>query len=116
MEEDGFILVPKIERRSMMPTLTMSLENKPRDFLSEIDHFVNSLEEVLWPLNTFIHENPELAFEEYKTHDALTTFMRQQKHWKVTPSAYGLKTAWTALYDSGKPGPFVSFNAEMGMS
>ena len=32
----------------------------------------------------------------------------------MTPSAYGMATAWVAAYDSGKRGPVVSFNVEMG--
>ncbi|KAM7183182.1 peptidase M20 [Naviculisporaceae sp. PSN 640] len=39
--------------------------------------------------------------------------MQSRPGWKVTRSAYGIKTAWTAVYDSGRPGPVVSFNAEM---
>nr|UWK21992.1 peptidase m20 domain protein [Trichoderma rodmanii] len=31
----------------------------------------------------------------------------------VTPSAYGMDTAWVAVYDIGRRGPVVSFNAEM---
>ena len=85
-------------------------------YLPEIDKVINSLADALWPLNTFIHSHPELAFKEYQAHDALTGFMRSQKdpRWEVTPSAHGLETAWTAVYDSGKPGPVVAFNAEMG--
>ncbi|KAF2653698.1 putative amidohydrolase [Lophiostoma macrostomum CBS 122681] len=83
------------------------------DLLSGIDSFINTLHTVLWPLNRYIHENPELAFEEYKTHDALTKFMESQDGWKVTKSAYGIETAWIASYDSGHEGPVVSFNAEM---
>jgi hypothetical protein len=88
----------------------------PPKYLPEVDKVINSLADALWPLNTFIHSHPELAFKEYQAHDALTGFMRSQKDpsWEVTPSAYGLETAWTAVYDSGKPGPVVAFNAEMG--
>ncbi|KAF1958380.1 putative amidohydrolase [Byssothecium circinans] len=83
------------------------------EYLADIDMFVDGLHKTLWPLNDFIHRNPELAFKEYKTHDALTSFMRSQKGWKVTASAYGMETAWEAVYDNGKNGPVISFNAEM---
>lgn len=83
-------------------------------YLQEIDDYIEGLELFLWPLNKYIHVNPELAFREYKAHDALTKYMQSQKGWKVTRSACGLETAWIAEYDSGKPGPVVSFNAEMG--
>jgi hypothetical protein len=42
----------------------------------------------------------------------LTTFLRAQKQWQVTPSAYGIETAFVAVFDSGRAGPVVSFNAE----
>jgi metal-dependent amidase/aminoacylase/carboxypeptidase family protein len=40
--------------------------------------------------------------------------MRSRNGWQVTTSAYGLETAWVAMCDSGKAGPTVSFNVEMG--
>ncbi|PNP42297.1 hypothetical protein TGAMA5MH_05979 [Trichoderma gamsii] len=39
--------------------------------------------------------------------------MKSQSGWVVTPSAYGMETAWVAVFDTGKRGPVVSFNAEM---
>jgi len=86
----------------------------PPEYASEIGLLVDSLADPLWSLNTFIHNSPELAFKEYKAHDALVKFMRSQASWRVTPSATGIRTAWIATFDSGKPGPTVSFNAEMG--
>ncbi|KAJ3492856.1 hypothetical protein NLG97_g5105 [Lecanicillium saksenae] len=81
--------------------------------LADIDHFINELESALWPLNCFIHNNPELGYKEFKTHDALTNFMKSRKGWAVQRSAYGMETAWEAVFDTGRPGPVVSFNAEM---
>ncbi|KAF6832204.1 peptidase M20 (amidohydrolase) [Colletotrichum plurivorum] len=85
----------------------------PPSYLSEIRSIVAELADDLWPVNKKIHDNPELGYEEYIAHDALTSFMRTRPGWKVTPSAYGMKTAWVAVWDSGKKGPVVSFNAEM---
>lgn len=85
-------------------------------YLGEISAYVDSLAHALWPVNKTIHDNPELNFKEYIAHDALTTFMQSQEGWKVQTSAYGMQTAWVAVHDSGKKGPVVSFNAEMGMS
>jgi hypothetical protein len=107
---DGeFVLVAREGESPPMP-------EPSRNYLSEIDDAIESLQTPLASLNTYIHENPELAFGEYKAHDALTEFVREQKGWQVTASAYGIKTAWVAMYDSGKSGPVVSFNAEMGMA
>jgi hypothetical protein len=105
--DDGFILV----LRPGEEQATKSIQGH----LADIDQIIRGLEPVLWPLNTSIHDNPELGFKEYKTHDALTNFMQSQEGWRVTRSAYGMETAWKAEYDSGRPGPVVSFNAEMGM-
>jgi len=109
MEEDGFIIVPKEDELPANPRQIYD-----HVFLSDIDHVIEELRPLLWPLNKFIHDNPELAFKEYKAHDALTNFMNAQNGWKVTKSAFGMETAWMAVFDSGKTGPAVSFNAEMG--
>ena len=117
MEEDGFILVPRESDKYHLGNLRGSQDDNSSRFLSDIDTFIADIEESLWTLNVFIHENPELAFQEYQTHQALTEFVRLQgKDWRVTPSAYGMETAWVAVYDSGQEGPVVSFNVEMGKS
>ncbi|KAK2598213.1 hypothetical protein N8I77_011639 [Diaporthe amygdali] len=60
-----------------------------------------------------IHDNPELGYEEHKAHALLTKFLKSKKGWEVTTSAYGMETAWVAVYDSGRSGPVVSLNVEM---
>ncbi|KAI5868267.1 hypothetical protein GGS23DRAFT_544711 [Durotheca rogersii] len=82
-------------------------------YLSEINHFVDSIADDLWPVNKKIHDNPELGYKEFIAHETLTNFMKSRPGWEVTPSAYNLATAWVAVFDSGKPGPVVSFNVEM---
>ena len=115
MEEDGFILVPRAGDEYHLSSRCGFQDDDSSKLLSDIDTFIESIEESLWGLNRFIHANPELAFQEHKTHRALTEFMRSQgDDWRVTPSAYGMKTAWVAVYDSGQQGPVVSFNVEMG--
>ncbi|KFG85716.1 putative amidohydrolase [Metarhizium anisopliae] len=104
--EDGFVLVSR-------PGDEVGWSETTCEYLPDIDHFIRGLEPSLWSLNSFLHDNPELAYKEYKAHDALTNFMQSQEDWRVTRSAYGLETAWVAVYDSGRPGPVVSFNAEM---
>ncbi|KAH7075921.1 peptidase M20 domain-containing 2 [Paraphoma chrysanthemicola] len=96
-----------------LQTSNCDLRDDHQDYLRGIEVCIQHFQDHLWVLNKHIHDNPELAFEEHRAHDALTGFMRQQKEWKVTPSAYGLETAWIAEFDSGNDGPVVSFNAEM---
>ncbi|KAK4443498.1 hypothetical protein QBC34DRAFT_477610 [Podospora aff. communis PSN243] len=82
-------------------------------YLSEIESLIDNNARPLWALNAFIHDTPELAYREHRAHHALTDFIRRRDEpWHVTPSAFGMPTAWIAVYDSQKPGPVVSFNVE----
>ncbi|KXJ92113.1 hypothetical protein Micbo1qcDRAFT_233429 [Microdochium bolleyi] len=81
-------------------------------YLAEIDNAIESAADGLWAVNKTIHDNPELGYHEFTAHRVLTDYMQRQHGWAVTRSAYGLATAWTAVHDSGRPGPVVSFNAE----
>lgn len=83
-------------------------------YAGEISSYIDSIADSLWPVNKTIHDNPELNYEEYIAHEALVKFMRSQEGWKVTGSAYQIETAWITVYDSGRKGPVVSFNVEMG--
>lgn len=84
-------------------------------YLRDISSYVDNIADSLWPVNKTIHDNPELGYQERIAHDTLVRFMRSRGGWKVTPSAYGLETAWIAVHDTGRKGPVVSFNVEMGM-
>jgi hypothetical protein len=92
-------------------TAGKSLQSNYLDFVSS---YIDSIGNILRPLSLKIHDNPELNFKEFIAHKALTEFLKSRKGWKVTPSAYGLETAFIAEYDSGKNGPVVSYNAEYG--
>ncbi|XXG98392.1 hypothetical protein Hte_004715 [Hypoxylon texense] len=101
---DGFVFVTHED--------TDSAQSEP-GYLGEISNFLDSIADELWPVNKKIHDNPELGYEEFIAHETLTKFMASRPGWKVTPSAYGMATAWVAVFDSGKKGPSVSFNVEM---
>ncbi|KAM7212378.1 p-aminobenzoyl-glutamate hydrolase subunit B [Rhypophila decipiens] len=60
-------------------------------------------------INRQIHENPELAYEEHKAHDAFVSLL-QSLGFTVTPHAYGVETAFSAEYGTG--GRLVIYNAE----
>lgn len=102
--EDGFVIVRHDD---------VTAADAPQ-YLDEISSFVDEIADSLWLVNKKIHDYPELGFEERIAHKALTRFMESQPGWKVTRSAYGLETAWVAVFDSGKKGPVISFNVEMG--
>lgn len=107
MEEDDYVLV------CLQDTQDSSMESNPK-YLADINDFVDKISNDLGTINEKIHDNPELGYEEYKAHALLTSFLKSEKGWKVTPSAYGMDTAWVAVYDSGERGPVVSLNVEMG--
>lgn len=110
--EQDYVFVDHEDLIASSPTIDADLP-----YLPEISAFIeNYVSEDLWPINKKIHDNPELGYHEIIAHDALTTFMESRPGWKVTRSAYGIRTAWTAVYDSGRAGAVVSFNAEMGRS
>lgn len=98
LTEDDFVLVTRDDT----------------DHLAEVAQAVDEAADGLWTVNKTIHDNPELGYHEYKAHNVLTEYMQQQQGWVVAKSAYSLATAWTAVYDSGRQGPVVSFNAEYG--
>lgn len=88
-------------------------DNDALDFISS---YVDTIANELWPVNLKIHDNPELKWKEFIAHETLTTFMSNVSGWNVTRSAYGIDTAFAAEYDSGLPGPVISFNAEYGLA
>lgn len=104
-EDDGFILVSHSG---------CSTDQQEPQLVDAISQAVDNLLEEFWPINKKIHDNPERGYKEFIAHDVLTKFMKSQSGWVVTPSAYGMETAWVAVFDTGKRGPVVSFNAEMG--
>lgn len=107
MDEDDYVLVRSHERHDG------SNEDSPK-YLADVSEFIEHISDELWTINRKIHDNPELGYEEHKAHALLTSFLKSRKGWKVTPSAYGMNTAWVAVYDSGEKGPVVSLNVEMG--
>lgn len=56
-----------------------------------------------------IHANPELAYKEYKAHDAICSLL-EELGYQVKRHAYGLETAFEVV--SGNGGRTVNFNAE----
>lgn len=95
------------------------INNNNADYMSIISAHVQALSDSLRHLSLTIHDNPEVRNREYIAHEALTSFLREQEEgkgqkWEVTPSAYGIGTAFVAVFDSGREGSVVSFNAEYG--
>ncbi|CAG8500052.1 20496_t:CDS:2, partial [Dentiscutata erythropus] len=73
---------------------------------------IDDVSEELREISLKIHDHPELGNEERFAHELLVNYLKK-KGFKVTPSAYGLETAFVAEFQSkaGK-GRVVSFNSE----
>lgn len=105
MLEDDYVMVEKAATPDMAGS---------KEYLDTIDKHIESLSDDLRKISISIHDNPELQYKEFHAHKVLTEYLKKQE-WKVTPSAYGIETAFVAVYDTGRKGPVVSFNAEYGM-
>jgi hypothetical protein len=81
-----------------------------------VSEHIDSLSKALRVLSLDVHDHPEIRNKEFHAHEILTSFVKEQKlqDWIVTPSAYDIPTAFVAVFDSGRRGPVVSFNAEYG--
>jgi amidohydrolase len=77
-----------------------------------ISDYIDSITDDLSSINTEIHSNPELGYEEVKAHDLLTSFMEGQDGWNVTRSVGNISTAFMAVFEGSGEGPVVGFNAE----
>jgi hypothetical protein len=113
--EDDFVLVSN-DKPSISDYIASSNVSKEPSYLNSIATTIDKLSPILRPINLSIHDKPELGFREYHAHKVLTTFLSAQKGWVVTPHAYGIETAFIAVYDSGRKGHCVSFNVEYGES
>ncbi|KAL8290233.1 hypothetical protein RQP46_003172 [Phenoliferia psychrophenolica] len=80
--------------------------------IETLETAIDGLDGELRKLSLTIHDNPEIAWKEFKTHDVLCDFM-ESHGFKVTRHAYGLETAWEATFEHGSGGPVVGFNSEM---
>ncbi|KAL8292357.1 hypothetical protein RQP46_001823 [Phenoliferia psychrophenolica] len=84
----------------------------PLEDVEALESAIDTLDEELRALSLSIHENPEVAWKEHRTHDVLCDFM-DGHGFAVTRHAYGLETAWEATFEHGSGGPVVGFNSEM---
>jgi hypothetical protein len=106
---DDFVMVDK-DGSSLAP----STENGGGDFLPAISKHIAELSSELRKISLDLHDHPELKYHETHAHEILTRYMDSKPGWKVTRHVYGIETAFVAVYDSGREGPAVSFNAEYG--
>ncbi|MEH7587083.1 MULTISPECIES: M20 family metallopeptidase [Priestia] len=76
-----------------------------------INEAINKLQDTFYDVSKYIGQNPELGHEEFKACKALTDALKEQG-FTVEIGTCDLPTAFTAVYDSQKPGPSIGFMAE----
>ncbi|KAH7360643.1 hypothetical protein BKA65DRAFT_604067 [Rhexocercosporidium sp. MPI-PUGE-AT-0058] len=118
--DDDYVEVTTREQalEARLKGLELGQAEKPvfkAEYLDFVSAYIDSISETLRPVSLRIHDNPELNYKEFIAHETLTKFMKTRKGWKVTPSAYGIETAFIAVFDSGEKGPVISYNAEYGI-
>ena len=100
MQERDFVMVER------------PFADEPTDQLHKLSCYVDNLSDEMKGISLDIHDHPELQYKEFLAHQILTNYLGAQPGWAVTASAYGISTAFVAVFDSKKPGPTVSLNAE----
>jgi hypothetical protein len=83
-----------------------------REQLTTIEDTLDSLSSALRILSLDIHDHPEIAWTEKRAHGVLCDFMEARK-FKVTRHAYGIETAWEAVFEYGKGGVTIGLQSEM---
>lgn len=63
----------------------------------EIKRYTTGLKD----LSLYLHENPELGYEEHKAHAKITAYLEEQG-FKVDRHFAGLPTAWRVVWTHGK--------------
>lgn len=70
-----------------------------------------TIKEELIQLSQYILDHPELGYEEYKASSAHAELLKIHG-FEVVEGFLGIKTAFKAVFDSGKPGPAIAFLSE----
>lgn len=79
--------------------------------INEVKKIAEGLQEELKELSEYIFENPELGYEEFKACKGHVELLK--KHgFEVEEEYLGIKTAFKAVFDSGKEGPSIAFLSE----
>ena len=74
----------------------------PNDVKAAIDSFVDAQMPEIWRIASYIHENPELGYEEFKACQVQCDYLRAQG-FDVQQGVEDLETAFIATYGSGSP-------------
>lgn len=73
--------------------------------------YIDTLQDELWEIVSKLYENPELAFNEYKSAALIVDFLAQ-KGFEIEHGTGGLETAFQAVINGLSGGPTIAFLAE----
>lgn len=79
--------------------------------VNNIRKIIDELEKELRELSEYIYHNPEMGYKEYKSSKAHIDILKKYD-FRVEEKYMGMDTAFRAEYDSGKPGPTISYLSE----
>ncbi|GJC88550.1 peptidase M20 domain-containing protein 2 [Colletotrichum liriopes] len=85
------------------------LSPKIDDVRNTIEEHIQTLTDQLYTLNKQLHDEPEIAFQEFKAQKCISEFLESQGH-SVERGPYKLPTSFESRY--GSKGRCVNFNAE----
>ncbi|GKT64036.1 peptidase M20 domain-containing protein 2 [Colletotrichum tofieldiae] len=85
------------------------LSPKIDDVRNTIEEHIQTLTDQLYTLNKQLHDEPEIAFQEFKAQKCISEFLESQGH-SVECGPYKLPTSFESRY--GSKGRCVNFNAE----
>lgn len=78
---------------------------------NEIICEIEKIKEVLWDINDYIYNNPELGDKEFKAVEKLTSFL--EKHsFNIEIGIANRETSFKAEFDSGIEGPTIAYMCE----
>lgn len=80
-----------------------------------IESEIKALDKELRHLSLDMHDHPEIMWTEHRTHDLFVEYFRKKSGWKVTPKAYGVDTAWQAVFahKADKESRTIGFQSEL---
>jgi amidohydrolase len=83
----------------------------PVDLKQLVISHINSRQQDLWTIVTRLYENPEIAFQEYKSSALIRDFL-QNEGFAVIPGVGGLDTSFIAEANVSQTQPTIAFLAE----
>lgn len=97
------------------PNVDAQLSDAVAEVAKSIEAEMEKLDKELRELSLDMHDHPEIMWEEHRTHDLFVKYLSNKSGWKVTPHAYGLDTAFKAVFShkADKDSRVIGFQSEL---